>query len=508
MSVASAPKNIFQVGLKLWLVLLMVQLSNMLFGMTITIANVVLPQIRGTMSVSQDEASWSITLNLVAAAVATPLTGWLAGRCGWRALMFGTILGFTISSFLCAIAPNLESLILFRIGQGIFGAPIMPLGQAIILSSFPRHLQPTAIVLWGVGAVFGPVVGPVIGSIMAELYDWRAAFFILVPVGVLTLACTWFALSSHNRGERKNFDWVGFFALSLAIIALQLIFDRGHRLDWFDSNIITFLTIMGLLSFWVFLVHCFFAKNPFVDMRIFLDRNFSLGTLISFVMGTLAFTGLVLFPSLLHDLREYPDSLIGILVGSRGFGNWIAFLMIIPLTKSAPRASLGAGLLIQAYASFMMAQFDINLTNFDIIWTNMLLGFGQSIAFTPMAILAFSTLPKNKITEGTTVFTLMRNFGSSIFISLSVLVLLRSTSQNYSSISENLSLFHKGHNIPALPSIWQLDDLSGLFELSGEIIRQASMIGYINSFHLMAYAALLAAPLAMFMRVPQKEMKV
>ena len=169
MSGSSAPKNIFQIGLKLWLILLMVQLSNMLFGMTITIANVVLPQIRGTMSVSQDEASWSITLNLVAAAVATPLTGWLAGRLGWRTLMFGTVLGFTISSFLCAVAPNLETLILFRIGQGIFGAPIMPLGQAIILSSFPKHLQPTAIVLWGVGAVFGPVVGPVIGSMMADL---------------------------------------------------------------------------------------------------------------------------------------------------------------------------------------------------------------------------------------------------------------------------------------------------------------------------------------------------
>ena len=505
MSGSSAPKNIFQIGLKLWLILLMVQLSNMLFGMTITIANVVLPQIRGTMSVSQDEASWSITLNLVAAAVATPLTGWLAGRLGWRTLMFGTVLGFTISSFLCAVAPNLETLILFRIGQGIFGAPIMPLGQAIILSSFPKHLQPTAIVLWGVGAVFGPVIGPVIGSMMAELYDWRAAFFILVPVGAVTLACIWFALSSHNRGERNHFDWIGFLALSLAIIALQLIFDRGHRLDWFDSHVITFLTVIGLLSFWIFLVHCFFSKSPFVNLRIFLDKNFSLGTIISFIMGTLAFTGLVLFPSLLHDLRGYPDSLIGILVGSRGFGNWIAFLVIIPLTKSLPRVSLSIGLLIQAFASYMMAQFDINLTNFDIIWTNVLLGFGQSIAFTPMAILAFATLPKKQITEGTTIFTLMRNFGSSIFISLSVLVLLRSTSQSYSNISENLSLFYKGQSIPSLPSDWMPDGLLGLHQVSGEILRQASMIGYINSFHLMALAAFLAAPLAIFMRLPQKE---
>lgn len=494
--------GIFSVGVKLWLILLMVQLSNMLFGMTITIANVVLPQIRGTMSVSQDEASWSITLNLVAAAVATPLTGWLAGRLGWRALMFGTVSGFTLCSLMCGLATNLESLIVFRVGQGIFGAPIMPLGQAIILSSFPKHLQPTAIVLWGVGAVFGPVAGPIVGSMVAEVYNWRAAFFVLVPVGVITLVCTWVALAGHDRGEKVKFDWTGFFALSIAIIALQLIFDRGHRLDWFNSKVIVFLTIVGLVSFWIFLIHCIFSKNPFVNLKIFLDRNFTLGTIISFIMGTLAFTGLVLFPSLLHDLRGYPDSMIGLLVGSRGVGNWIAFLVIIPLTRIAPRASLAAGLLVQAFASLMMAKFDINVTSFDIIYTNMLLGFGQSIAFTPMAILAFATLPKYRITEGATIFTLMRNFGSSIFISLSVLVLLRSSSENYSNMTEKLSIFFNSQVIPSLPSKWQLDGDEGLFQISTEVARQASMIGYINSFHLMAYAALLAVPLAIFMRVP------
>ncbi|MBH67978.1 MAG: MFS transporter [Rhodospirillaceae bacterium] len=492
--------GIFSVGLKLWLILLMVQLSNMLFGMTITIANVVLPQIKGTMSVSQDEASWSITLNLVAAAVATPLTGWLAGRLGWRFLMFGTVLGFTLCSLLCGLAPNLESLIIFRVGQGIFGAPIMPLGQAIILSTFPRHLQPTAIVLWGVGAVFGPVIGPVIGSMMAEAYNWRAAFFVLVPVGIGTLFCTWFALADYDRSERDRFDWLGFITLSAAIIALQLIFDRGHRLDWYDSNIIVGLTFIGCISFWIFIIHCCFANQPFINLRIFLDRNFSLGTVISFVMGTLAFTGLVLFPSLLHDLRGYPDSIIGLLVGSRGLGNWLAFLVIIPLTRLAPRLSVASGLLIQAFASYMMARFDLNVTNFDIVWTNMLLGFGQSIAFTPMAILAFATLPKLRVTEGTTIFTLMRNFGSSIFISLSVLVLLRSTSENYSNMSENISMFYESNVLPVLPVQWQLGQNLGLLQLSLEIEKQASMIGYINSFHLMAIVAILATPLAVLMR--------
>ena len=505
MSVTASPPGIFSISGRLWLILLMVQLTNMLFGMTITIANVVLPQIRGTMSASQDEVSWAITLNLVATAVATPLTGWLAGRLGWRRLMFSTVLGFTICSLLCGLAGNLESLIFFRIGQGMFGAPIMPLGQAILLATFPRHLQPTAIVLWGVGAVFGPVVGPILGSIMAEAYNWRAAFFIIVPFGLAALVCIWFALAGHTEQKTARFDWTGFLALSIAIIAIQLILDRGHRLDWFDSMEIVALAFAGAISFWIFIAHCLLATAPFVDPRLFLDRNFAVGTVVAFVMGMLTFTSLVLFPSLLHDLRGYPDSAIGVLLASRGVGNWIAFFVIVPLTRIAPRVSLASGLAIQAIAGFSMAQFDINLTSWDIMWTNIMLGFGQSIAFTPMTVLAFATLPKNRITEGAAIFTLMRNFGSSLFISLAVLVLLRSTTESYSTMSETITAFPGGNALGQLPNAWRVDTMDGLFRLSGEIERQATMIGYINAFHLMALAATAAVPLALWMRAPPKD---
>jgi DHA2 family multidrug resistance protein len=502
MSATAKLPGIFSISGRLWLILLMVQLSNMLFGMTITIANVVLPQIRGTMSASQDEISWSITLNLVATAVATPLTGWLAGRLGWRRLMFGTVLGFTISSLLCGLAWNLESLILFRVGQGLFGAPIMPLGQAILLATFPRHLQPAAIVIWGIGAVFGPVFGPILGSLMAEIYDWRAAFFIIVPPGIVALVCIWFALSANMERKHTRFDWTGFIALSIAIIALQLIFDRGHRLDWFESMEITVLAFVGVVAFWIFASHCLTSSAPFVDPRLFLDRNFGVGTIVAFVMGMLTFTGLVLYPSLLHDLRGYPDSAIGFLLASRGVGNWIAFLFIVPLTRIAPRTCLATGLALQGFAGFVMAGFDINLTDFDIIWTNVLLGLGQSISFTPMTVLAFATLPRERITEAAAVFTLMRNFGSSLFISLAVLVFLRSSTSSYSSLAERISSVPGGSAQTALPDAWSLDNLEGLSRLSEEVARQAAMIGYINAFLLMAIAAALAVPLALFMRAP------
>ena len=234
MSAAVAQGGFFSISGRQWLILLMVQLSNMLFGMTITLANLVLPQIRGTFSATQDEISWVITLNLVATALATPMTGWLASRLGWRNLMFFTVLGFTVSSFLCGMANSLETLILARVAQGFFGAPIMPMGQAILLATFPPHLQPAALMMWGVGAVFGPVVGPIVGAIATEAYNWRAAFFMIVPPGICALVTIWFALADHSKRKAFSFDWIGFIALSIAIVAAQLIFDRGQRLDWFE----------------------------------------------------------------------------------------------------------------------------------------------------------------------------------------------------------------------------------------------------------------------------------
>jgi len=504
MSTTTAEGGIFSISGRQWLILLMVQLSNLLFGMTITIANVVLPQMRGTLSATQDEISWVITLNLVATAVATPVTGWLSNRLGWRTLMFGTVLGFTVSSLLCGLAGSLETLVLYRVGQGLFGAPIMPMGQAILLASFPKHLQPTAIMLWGVGAVFGPVLGPIFGSIMAETYSWRAAFFMIVPPGLAALTCIWFALSENTQRNVTRFDWTGFLALSVAIVAIQLICDRGQRMDWFDSKEILLCAVLGGVAFWIFIAHCATSPAPFLNPRLLRDRNFVVGSVMAFVMGMISFTSLVLFPGLLHDLRDYPDSLIGTLLAGRGIGNWLAFLVIVQLTRTVPRLSVAAGFLLQALAGYAMAQLDINLSSFDVFWTNLLQGFGQSIAFTPMTVLAFATLPVHQITEGTAVFTLLRNFGSSIFISVSVLMLVRSTTVNYARMTEFITPFNELPRQPGFPAAWSFDSLTGLLRVSNEIQRQAAMIGYVNAFYLLALTSAVAVPLACLMRRSQR----
>lgn len=499
---AEAQGGIFSISGRMWLILLMVQLANLLFGMTITLANLVLPEVRGTLSATQDEISWVITLNLVATAVVTPMTGWLASRLGWRTLMFGTVAGFIVASFLCGIANSLEMLIAARVLQGAFGAPIMPLGQAILLGTFPRHLHATALVMWGIGAVFGPVLGPILGSIATEAYDWRAAFFMIIPPGLAALACIWFALAPYTERRAVTFDWVGFLALSTAIVALQLICDRGHKLDWFDSAEIILCAILGAVAFWIFCAHCLTAKDPFLNPKLLLDRNFTIGLALSAVNGMLAFTSISLFPTLLHDLRGYPSDSIGMLIAARGMGNWAAFFVIIPFTRVAPRSAIACGMALQAAAGFWMATLDINMTETEVFLSNMMQGFGQSIAFTPMTVLAFSTLPRHLATEGSAVFTLMRNFGSSLFISVAVLVLLRSTTANYARMAEGITAYNENLVFPGLPPLWALDSATGLARLSGEIGRQAAMIGYVNAFGLMALVGAAAVPLAFFMRRP------
>jgi MFS transporter, DHA2 family, multidrug resistance protein len=500
MGTTSAKTGLRGITARQWLILLTVQLSSLLFGMTITLANVVLPQIRGALSATHDEIAWVITLNLVATAIATPTTGWLASRLGWRGLMFSGVGGFTLCSFLCGLANSLEMLVLYRVGQGLCGAVIMPMGQAIVLATFPRELHATVMVIWGFGSVVGPVVGPVLGSMIAETYSWRAVFFMIVPPGLIAMGFVWISLAGNTAHTRARLDWTGFLALSIAMTGLQLMIDRGQRLDWFESPLIVAYAAVAGAAFWVFAVHSLTSPAPFLDPRLLLNRNFAIGLLIAFFMGMLAFTSLVLFPTLLHDLRGYPDSMIGELLAARGVGNWVAFLVVVPISRRFPRLTIALGLTAQSFAAWQMAQLNLNLTSFDVFWTNALQGFGFGLAFTPMTVLAFATLPAGQITEASGVFTLVRNFGSSLFISVSIVLLVRSTATNYSRMLEFINPFNAILKGPTSPAAWNIGTTSGLMRLTTEIHRQASMIGYINAFYLLALTAAVAVPLVWLMR--------
>ena len=502
MSIAEAavPPHSSRITGRQWLVLLLVQVTTLTFGMTITATNVVLPQIRGALSATQDQVAWIVTLYLVAAAVATPLTGWLSGRLGWRRFMTGTLVGFTIASFLCGLAGSLETLLMARVAQGLFGAPLMPLGQGILLATFPRHMHPLVLMLWGVGGVMGPVLGPVLGGVIAEVLDWRWVFLMIAPIGVLCVLLSAAALGDQERGTSGRIGVVGFVALAVAMSAAQLMLDRGHRLDWFESTEITTEAILAFSGACVFIAHTALARTPFLSPHLFRNWNFAVGILMAFLMGALSYTPIVLFPTLLQDLRGYPDSIIGYLMSSRGLGNFVSFLIVVPFTRYNARMALAVGLVLQAYAGWQMALLDINMSDFDVFWTNFVQGFGFGLAYTPMTALAFSTLPPPLIVQGSSVFNLMRNFGSSLFISLSILVLVRTTAENYSGLSAMVSPMNELLRNPGLAGDWAWDTTRGLAGLSAEIRRQAAMGGYLNAFAMFAATAAIAVPLVLLFR--------
>jgi DHA2 family multidrug resistance protein len=491
--------------LRRWWILLLVQVSTLSFGIAITSTNVVVPQIRGALSLTHEEGAWIVTLFLAAAAVATPLTGWLAGKFGWRRVMVTALAGFTLSSLACGLADSLEALLFARVAQGLFGAPLMPMGQGMLLATFPRHMHPLVLMLWGTGAVMGPTLGPILGGLMAESLDWRWAFLLMVPLGALTTTLAAFALGEQERGTAGRLGTMGFVALALCMGSAQLMLDRGHHLDWFDSAEITIELILAVTSGLVFIANTVWSRTPFLDPRLFRDWNFCVGLLVAFVMGALSYTLIVLFPPLLQDLRHYPESTIGYLMSSRGLGNFLSFGVVVWATRYNARLALTAGLLLQVLAVWYMTTFNLNVSDFDIYWTNLVQGFGFGLAYTPMTVLAFSTLPAPLVVQGSAVFNLLRNFGSSLFISLSILVLVRTTAENYAGLTAAVSSLDIALNFSRLADGLASDDARSLTALKDEIERQAAIGGYLNAFVLSALAAVVALPLAWMFRVPRRE---
>ena len=489
-----------------FIVLATVSAATMLYAMAITVANVVLPQMRGALSATPDQVAWVVTFNLVATAVFTPISGWLSNRFGRRNIMLICALGFSISSVLCGLANSLEALVFYRVLQGAFGAPLVPVSQAIILDTLPKNQHALATALWGVGVVFGPIIGPTLGGAIAEEYSWRWVFFMIVPFGLITTGAIWmFIRRRPNRQKSPSLDWVGFLALAAALAAFQFMFDRGQRNDWFNSSETIVECTIGFLALYVFLVHISTAERPFISLRLFQNRNYSIGLILAFIFGMLNFTPLVLLPSILQDLRGYPDSTIGVLLAIRGAGNLVSFLLVIRLAQWNVHVTLTLGFLCQAVSGWAISQYDINLTYFGVAWTGVLQGVGIGLTWVPLTLIMFSTVKPAYLDDATAVFHMLRNFASSLFISISVAVVIQSTFINSAELGMPLSEFSKVLTMPWAIGIFDVSSTQGLAAATGEIERQAAMIGYINAFRLFAIISLIPIPLIWLARMPKQD---
>jgi len=479
-----------------WLILLSVQFTTVLFGLTATSVTVILPQLKGALSATQEQISWVLTFNLVATAIATPLTGWLAAKLGWRTLMVVSVVGFTAASMLCGLVSSLESLLALRVLQGAFGAPIFPMGQTIVLTSFHRSQHPFIMMMWGVGGVMGPILGPTFGGLICDHMSWRWIFFLIVPLGVVAGLLAFAALNDDEKGRARQFDFTGFAFIAIAIAAAQLMFDRGQRNDWFDSPETTAECILAVVFFVMFAIHTLTARSPLFDPAAFRDRNFTIGIVVALIMGMLQYVPMVLFPPLLQELQGYPETTIGYLVASRGLGNFASFLVVAQLTRFDARLCLFIGLSTQAFAGWMMGGLDMQITPQAVIWSNILHGFGFGLSYTPMAVLAFSTMPTQYMTQSNAVFALIRMLGSSVFVSITLVVFAHSAAEANANLASSITWFTRDLIAPWVQAFGHLGDTHVQAQLAQEIQRQASMIGYINAFHLMTLVPILIAPLA------------
>ncbi|MFM9941424.1 MAG: DHA2 family efflux MFS transporter permease subunit [Hyphomicrobiaceae bacterium] len=471
-----------------------------LYFTSILVASTVLPQMQGTFSATPDEISWAMTFNILATAIAMPMTGWLVARFGRKSIMVWSTGIFTFATLMCGLAPSLEALIFWRIVQGAAGAPSVPLVQTILLDTFPQPQHRMVLGIYGMGVVLGPIIGPTMGGYLAEIVNWRWSFYCLIPVGCLATLGLSVTLPPDPPRATARLNWLGFILLSIAIGGMQLVFARGERLDWLQSAEIQLAIAISVLAFYLFIAHSLTSAAPFIDLRLLRNRNYALGLMLITIFGMLNFTPMVLLPTLMRVHMGYPDMLVGQVVGARGLGGIFGFFAVIFLERLDPRLSVGLGFALQFVAGFWLMTIDLNVTPLELALNGAIQGLSSGIIVVALTLVTFTGIQRERMPEAVSVYHLLRNIGASLFISVSVAEVVRSTGMNYAQLSEIISPYNKSLSLPWVIGPIDLSSLASLERLSREVSRQAAMIAYINAFGLFTAVSAVALPLVLLMQ--------
>ena len=486
-------------------VTLAVMLATIMQGLDTTIANVSLPHMQGSMSATQDQISWVLTSYIVAAAIAMPLTGFVSAWFGRKRVFMLAVAGFTVASMLCGAAQNLAQIVLFRILQGVFGASLVPLSQAVLLDTWPREKHASAMAMWGVGVMVGPILGPTLGGWLTEYYSWRWVFYINLPFGILAWLGLAIAVCETPIERARRFDFMGFAFLSAGIGALQMMLDRGESLAWFANPEIVTELLLTLFSLYLFFAHILTTNNPFIELGLFRDRNYSLGLICIFMVGIILFATMALLPPFLQNLLDYPVVDAGFLLAPRGIGTLFAMMLVGRLAgRVDPRYQIAFGLLVASFAMWEMTRFNLDITQWDLFRTGVIQGFGLGFVFVPMTTISFSTLAPRYRNDGTALFSLMRNLGSSIGISIVISQLSRNTQGNHAGLAQFIDPFRFAIRQAVETGALQLDSAAGLTAINATVTRQAALLAYLQDFRFMMWIGLLSVPLIFLLRAPPK----
>jgi DHA2 family multidrug resistance protein len=460
-----------------------------------TIANVALPYMQGSLSASLDQINWVLTSYIVAAAIMTAPIGWVADRFGRKKLFVVCAAGFTVASVLCGLAQSITEMVAFRLLQGMFGAALVPLSQAVLLDAYSVEERGSAMAIWGIGVMLGPIMGPTLGAWLTDNYSWHWVFLINLPIGIFTVLGLLAFMEETETKSHLRFDWFGFAALAVGIGSLQLLLDRGEQVGWFESYEIIIELIVSVAGFYFFLAHSLTTSEPFVRFDIFKDRNFVGGCLFMVVIGVVLFGTMALVTPYMQHVLGYPILTTGLLLAGRGIGTLVAMLMVGRLLKVIEARYLVLfGLLLTAFTLGQMVDFTDQTSSQTIVIASIVQGFGLGFVFVPLSTVAFASLPAHLRTDGTSILTLVRNVGSSIGISVVIAQLTSSTTRMHAYLAEAVTPFNNAMQMPDAASLNLSTDI-GRAMMDGLLTQQATIIAYANDFKLLMYLTLATLPL-------------
>lgn len=497
MSPTTVPSPSMAPGLRRNMVTICAMTATIMQALDTTIANVALPYMQGTLSASQDQINWVLTSYIVAAAIMTAPVGWIANRFGRKRIFIICSAGFTIASVLCGLAQDINQMVLFRLLQGVFGAALVPLSQAVMLDSYTLQERAKAMSIWGMGVMMGPIMGPSLGAWLTETYSWHWVFFVNLPFGAITVLGLIIFMDETKKDLSLRFDWFGFTALAVAIGALQLALDRGEQLGWLESNEIIAEFIISAIGFYYFFAHSFTTSRPFIQFALFKDRNFVTGCIFMTVMGLVLYSTMALASPYLQNVIGYPIITAGLLLASRGLGTFVAMMLVGRLMRYIEaRALIVTGLLLTAASLFQMTGWTDQTGGSEIVTVSVIQGFGFGLVFVPLSTVSFLTLPNHLRTDGTSMLTLMRNVASSVGISIVIAQLTEGSRRIHAILVEHINPFNHALQMPNVSGMINLNTDTGRAMADAMVNVQAQIIAFSHDYQLVMLFILVSIPLA------------
>jgi DHA2 family multidrug resistance protein len=509
------PAEEWQPAVNPWIIAIAVTLATFMEVLDTSIANVALPHIAGSLSAGQDESTWVLTSYLVSNAIVLPLSGWLSSIVGRKRFYMGCVALFTVSSFLCGFAPNLPALIIFRILQGAGGGGLQPSEQAILADTFPPAKRGMAFAVYGIAVVMAPAIGPTLGGWITDNYSWRWIFFVNIPVGILSLVLTSRLIQDPPYFRRRKLsetriDYIGLGFVALGLGALQIVLDKGQRDDWFESNFILILAIVSAVSLLFVIWWEWRHKDPIIDLHLFGDRTFAVSNLLMFMLGFALLGSTLLLPLFLQTLMGYTAELSGMALSPGGF----VIMVCMPivgwlLSRYDARYLLLFGLAMLSFSLFHMTNFNLEIDFRTAVFARMLQAVGLAFLFVPINTSAYAHLPREKNNAASGLMNLARNIGGSVGISFVTTMLDRRAQKHMSDLMSHLSNSNAQFQATLRGMAQQFvshgsspadAQRQAYAMIQNAVQRQATMLSYLDNFHILGYAILAMIPMVFLMK--------